>query len=158
MNAYSLLLALNLLFGQPETTLVTQGNKDKIPLLSYCDLIANPELHDNKIVRVKVSYYTGFEGGFFYDLACDEVDKRAYSAFYCDDEKACKKLRETLNKSLTGNVLEGRVELVIVGRFRGPGAYGKTHPLQEGFRFQLDVNRIEKTITIPSNTPWPSDD
>jgi hypothetical protein len=71
--------------------------------------------------------------------------------FSCNDEESCKKLRETID----GALILGRAELTVVGRFKGPGAYAKPSPGSEGFRFELEFNKIEKAVGIPANAPWP---
>ena len=123
--------------------------------MPYCDLIAHPELHNNKIVRVKASYFSGRHGGFFYALDCDGLGKRAHSVLSCDNEESCKKLREVIDNALTGGLTRGRAELTVVGRFKGPGVYAKPSPNSEGFRFELEFHKIEKAAPIPPNTPWP---
>jgi hypothetical protein len=137
MNINMLLLLLNMLWGQQEAAISSSAGQDATLTVSYCDLIAHPEQYKDKIVRVKASYFTGRHAGFFYDLECDGLSKRAHSALSCGDEESCKNLRETIDKVLAGGITMSRAELTVIGRFKGPGAYGKISPNDKGLRFEL---------------------
>lgn len=153
MRAFFLLL--NVLWWQQDSGINLLINKSGLPLIPYCDLIREPYLYNNKTVRVKASYITSYHGAFFYDLACRELNQRARSVLTCENEESCKTLRETLDRHLKGNIREKRVELIVVGLFRGPDTYGKPSTDSEGFRFELEFNKIERVIPIPADTPWP---
>lgn len=155
MSKYAFFLLLNILWWQQDSGINLLIDKSGLPLISYCDLVREADLYKNKPVRVKASYFTSYHGAFFYDLACNELSKRARAVLTCENEESCKALRETLDRHLKGNIREKRVELIVVGIFRGPSIYGKPSANSEGFRFELEFNKIEKVIPIPIDTPWP---
>jgi hypothetical protein len=130
-------------------------NDDKVLTVSYCDLVDKPELYDGKIIRVQASYFTNYEGDFLYDLNCNEFNKYTNPVFSCSNENDCDKLRKAIEKSKSCNVIICRANLVITGRFKGPGSYGKLFPQEPGFRYEIKISKIEKGIPITADTPWP---
>lgn len=164
MNTSILFLLLSTVFIQQEAGINLLVNKSGLPLVTYCELVTNPEKFKDKLVRVKVSYWTGRHGGFLYDMACDGKGKRAVmdwmcdertDCWVCDQRPTCDEFRKALARNLRRFGLEGRVELIVIGRFGSDGGYGKLVPYHEGFRYQLDVEKIERTFPISSDLPWP---
>lgn len=164
MNASTLFLLLSTVFMQQEAGINLLVNKSGLPLVTYCELVNNPEQFKGKLVRVKVSYWSGYHGGFLYDLACDGKDKRAdmdwmcderTNCWGCDQRPTCDEFRKALARNLRGGFPERRVELIVIARFGSDGGYGKLAPYFEGFRYRLDVEKIERTFPISSEVPWP---
>ncbi len=128
-------------------------NSEKIPTVSFCDLVAQPKLYANKVVRVRASYFANFESNMLYDLVCNSKENHIWFMLDCGSDESCKAMRDTLNKNLEGDPFSGmRVELVIVGRLKRPKS-GHRYGVQDGFRLAFAVMRIEQAISIPSDTP-----
>ncbi len=43
---------------------------EKLPLVSYCDLVANPSQYDSQVVHIRASQVSGFEWSFLTDEKC----------------------------------------------------------------------------------------
>jgi hypothetical protein len=129
----------------------------KMPTVYFCDLVAHPELYENKIVRVRASYFANFESNLLYDLECNSKENHVWFMLDCDTDESCKAMRDILNKNLEGDPFSGmRVELVIVGQLKRPKSDHR-QGMQNGFRLEFAVTRIEQAIPIPLNTPMPVD-
>lgn len=151
MNTLVMLLFFSVALNQRPASTDSLGGLEEVPTVSYCDLITNPQAYSGKMVRIKASYFSGRHTGFFYDLDCDGVTKRTHAVLSCNDEEFCKKLVGIID----GALISGRAELTVVGKFKGLGGYGKLSPSAEGFRFELEFNKIEKASGIPASVPWP---
>ncbi len=155
MRSWMLLLLLIFALVQQESKKDSLGNKSDPPLVTYCELVENPEKYHDKVVRFKASAHCGWHECFFYDLACDEKEKRAYAVLSCDTDEACEKLQAAFSQKATYDLLRNRIELVAIGKFKGSGEYGKLQIGSKGFRFQLEITKIEKTFPVPEKMPWP---
>jgi hypothetical protein len=133
----------------------SSNSSEKIPTVRFCDLVARPELYDNKVVRVRASYLANFESAMFYDLKCNDRENYVEPTLACDTDESCKAIRDTISKNLEGDPFGGaRVELVMLGLLKRAKS-GHRFGGQDGFRLGFAITRIEKTIPIPSNTPMP---
>src|SRR5215203_2252490 len=47
-----------------------EGNAADSQILTYCELVNNPEKYDGKIVRLSARMSIGLENSWFYDAAC----------------------------------------------------------------------------------------
>src|SRR6266404_1286583 len=131
----------------------SSNSSEKIPTVSFCDLVTHPELYVNKLVRVRASYFANFESNMLYDLGCKNKENHVWFMLDCGTDESCKAVRETLDKNLKGDPFSGmRVELIVVGRLKCPKA-GHRYGVQNGFRLGFAVTRIEQAIPIPENTP-----
>ena len=45
-------------------------SEDKPPLLSYCDLVAEPSQYDGQVVRVRATHNVGWEWSYLTDESC----------------------------------------------------------------------------------------
>lgn len=54
---------------------------EKVPLVAYCDLVANPSKYDGQVVRVKANHIVGFEWSFLTDEKCasTSLDDKAHT-------------------------------------------------------------------------------
>jgi hypothetical protein len=43
---------------------------EKLPLVAYCDLVANPSQYHEQVVRVSANHITGFEWSYLADENC----------------------------------------------------------------------------------------
>lgn len=142
---------------QSSTMEIDSEKKTEPSTVSYCDLVTHPELYENKTVRVDATYFVGRHSAILYDKACSYEGSNIYFALDCNSKTKCKKLNDKIRKDLTGKLKWARVQLVVIGRFNGPQKSGVNYGAQvgpdSGYKFQLDVSKIEKTTRIPIDEP-----
>jgi hypothetical protein len=151
-----LLFPSSLLFSGSSLVMASTLPEQEIPTVKHCDLVNYPERYDQKIVRTQTSYFGTFDSAFLYDLTCNDKEHYTLPALDCQTDESCKPMQDIFNKNLEGDPFSGeRVELIIVGRFKGPDKSGRRYGGQREFRFRFEIQRIEKAIPIPEKTPWP---
>lgn len=144
-----LLLSFTLAQQEPGINLLT--NKSGLPLVTYCELVNNPEQFDGKVVRVQATYLSTWHGGYLYNRACEGKEKHANLELSCKDKDSCDVLRKMLSNNL--DFVERQGEMIFIGRFGSAGGYGKLVSYHEGFPFQLEVEKIERNFLIPNKRP-----
>ncbi len=155
MKGSALFLLLSLTLAQQEPGINLLANKSGLPLMTYCELVNNPEQFDGKVVRVQATYLSTWHGGYLYSPACEGKDKHANLDLACNDEDSCKALRKTLSYNLPIDFFERHGEMIFIGRFGSAGGYGKLVSYHEGFKFQLEVEKIERDFLTPKNWRLP---
>src|SRR6266853_6576976 len=70
---------------------------DVIPTVSYCELIRNPNLYAEKLVRVKATWEYGFEMSDLYDPECLGKDHAAWIEM-ADEDQLCAVAKKNLKK------------------------------------------------------------
>src|SRR5713226_1071230 len=119
---FAFFLALSLQMRQGDSSWSTVPLAVEVKTVPFCDLIRNPKLYDQKIVRVTAIYRYGYEWSQLYCLDCNDVGAtwvELDDSFATNtDPKLAKKIRE--------NGFRGRtVRIVAVGQFYGTGGgYG----------------------------------
>jgi hypothetical protein len=163
----ALLLIVAGLTCEAQETKIAEG----IPTVAYCDLIREPAMYDQKVVRVKVTYIVGFEASVMYDLACGRKDTWVEfdpASETSTNPKVLKRFRRMANAQAERtrgggiNYPTRRVEVVWVGRFQGikrtqtfggqSRSFGFGH--LNGFDYQFNVQRIEEVKAVPASVPW----
>jgi len=91
--------------GQPET------------YVSFCDLVKNPRLYNEKEVTVRATYKYGFEWQFLYCLTCLDSGK-VWLEIPSDLDDASVK---ALNRAPKGS---GTINITVQGVFMSGGSYG----------------------------------
>lgn len=128
--------------------------------VKFCELVTSPSKYDGKLIRLTAFYWQGRHSKLLYDLNCNKETKYIFPILECDSEKNCKSLRETINKSLEGDILQlsSRSKLIIIGRFRNTPKsgrrYGEVIAGKSGYLFQVEINKIEATFPVSLGTPW----
>ncbi|HEV7427276.1 MAG TPA: hypothetical protein VGQ46_13000 [Thermoanaerobaculia bacterium] len=120
----------------------------ELPVLTYCDLIADPVRYNEQVVRVRATYSSGFEHSFLSGDGCDEhrtwVD---FSPSY--QTNTAKRVRETFAS------LDTATELVAVGVFTGVAptrvVFGRT--IHDRFGHMGGYDYHFKLLAIESVTP-----
>lgn len=151
MSMKSLLIALFLVavtFASVRGQEATAGAE--APTVAFCDLIKQPELYDQKIVRLQATYRYGFEWSELYCADCLEGG-RVWVDF---DDSFESRTNPKVAKKINGNEDRGRtVSVVAAGKFYGSGGnYG--HLGRYEFRFVM--SRLEKAKVILKDSPVPS--
>jgi len=128
----SLLWPSNLSSGTPEF----RGQKS-IPIVSYCDLVAEPEAYDGKEVTVRASYRYGFEWQELFCQKCRGTGK-TWVEF---DEGAAAEYKAALKKFPKH---QGTVNAVFTGTFHS----SKRRYGDGGYRFQFVVTGIRNPDVV----------
>ena len=153
------------LYGQQREVTVTSPSLSspdpaEIRLVAFCELVANPELYENHIIRLRATYLQTYHFGWLYDLECSSMDNIVKAHLDCSATESCEELRTRLSSSLPDNDPidgGGRAELVIIGRFNVYQRVGRRpRGAQTDKVYIFSIRRIEQAIPIPAERPWPS--
>lgn len=125
------------------------------PTVDFCELIKDSAVWDQKVVRVRATYFAAFEVAIFRDKECEGTVWATFDPTY--DENTAPKVQRTFDYLMYPASEAGpqnmAVRLVVVGRFDGvkhtstlPG--GKTFSTGfghlGGYDYQLNVLAIEE--------------
>jgi hypothetical protein len=95
---------------------------EKLPLVTYCDLVANPTKYDEQIVRVRANHISGWEWTYLADENCSNDSSATANATWINipaDATLCEGVTRVNNSSLPhnwrGESLERKV--IVVGKF-----------------------------------------
>jgi hypothetical protein len=138
-----------------------QKPSEKIPTVSYCDLISKPVFYDNKVVRVRATYFAAFETSAMYDLACERKDTSVKFDTWIQQStareiwKEFERLTDVTNDDGI-NYNDRRVEVLWIGLFQGirPTYKIDGQTFNSGFghlnsyKFQFTVQNIEEVKEI----------
>lgn len=150
MKVIVLVLLLSFTLAPQEPAINLLANKSGLPLVTYCELVNNAEQFNGKLVRVRVTYFSGIHhGGYLFNKGCDDKEKYANLELSCHDEDSC----DTLRKNLSFNLFYNHGNMILIGRFGSAGGYGKLMSYHKGFKFQLKVEKVERDFLIPNDRP-----
>ena len=168
-NTGSLTIALILLMfllAHTKTTPVVayaepqSADSHVIPTVLFCDLVRNPNLYNNKIVRLRAMYQTTVETDVLFHPDCSERENLMKPQLECDKEKSCDQMRETISNNLVGGLSNMQAELLMIGKFKGPAEAGKCFgsPIVKGcLRFEFSITQIEEAKPTQSKAFPPCD-
>src|SRR5215813_14938865 len=57
---------------KPNRNSTQNSDTSGIPTITYCQLISNPKLYDEKVIRLHAYYRAGFESSYLYGVDCDK--------------------------------------------------------------------------------------
>ncbi len=135
-----LLLLLWLSAGENGILMSMLSTQENIPTVSYCELIGNPKLYDQKEVRIKAAYREGYEWSEIYCPDCFKIEHRTWVEF-SDDYKSCTKPK--IVKMLDGS--DKTFGIVVVGKFYGSG---DRHGHMNAYRFKFVVKCVEEAKVL----------
>ena len=94
-------------------------NSPDIPFVAFCDLVANPSLYNQKIIRTKAIYSVGKDVATLWDTACDNAGSSVSAECFHPPEKTCEKISQAIDKYRGDkNGWLGRNTLIdVVGQF-----------------------------------------
>ena len=120
----------------------TDTAAEEIPNPDFCELTANPEKYDGKIVRLSAKLLMGLEGAWFSDAKCGADNAAVVSSENEDVWKTIERVREEKDKTLKENErrLRNEVNLTVVGKFKN--VVYKEGGLTAPFQFQ--ILKVEK--------------
>lgn len=129
-----------------------QHNIESVP---FCVLVSKPDLYDERVVRTTAILITGYEQFFLYNPQCDGQDNLVWA----QNDPALKpstaidkRLKSVLTVKSSRHAA-GRAQVVVLGRFIGPG--GKRFGHLDQFRMKFIILRVEQARSVSHNTPWP---
>jgi hypothetical protein len=127
---------------------VVGQKKLKIPLVSICDLIKNPEEFEGKNIRVNATYRYGVEWSELYCSNCwDRDERRIWVSF---DSSFSSNTKSKIRKTLVGGGETGRtlnVDFV--------GAFYRDSQLPAGYDFKFIVTKASIAEIILDDSPIP---
>jgi hypothetical protein len=124
-----------------------ESSYKNIPTVDYCEIIENPKLYNQKIVKIFAEHRSGFEFSALGGQNCEKYGQiwtkwEKYES--CGNEKTAR-LLVNRNKGIESNYLEG----VFVGKFfvKEEGKSGFGH--MNANPFKLSVSCVESAILLP---------
>lgn len=132
------------------TSKLSRCDAAEVITINYCDLIRNPELYDQKLVRVQAVYRYGYEWSELYCPDC-LTEGRTWVDF---DEPSETCTKPEVARNISDNGFKGRtVNVVIVGKFYGSGGgYGHLN----AYKFKFLVSCVERAEIILNDSPLPN--
>ena|SRR2546421_3159952 len=144
-----LLFSLLMLFPvelQNTDSRVAATSAAEISTVTFCDLLKNPLLYDQKMVRTKAIFRrAGEEGAELYCIDCLDVGKVWPDFDESFDSNTKPKIAKNLERERT-------VSVVVVGKFYGTGnGYGHLNQ----YKFKFLIMRMEKADIVLNESPIP---
>jgi len=119
---------------------------DKIPTVSYCELIRNPNLYANKLVRVHATWKRGFELSALYDVGCLDLENQAWLESL-DDDQLCagapRRFKKLAREGFT------KADVTVTGKLYAGERFGHLN----GYNFKFVVSCLESAKQIPFEAP-----
>jgi hypothetical protein len=132
-------LIIAILYFSLNACVSTIQSDEKLPLVAYCDLVANPTKYDEQVVRVSANHITGWEWTYLADENCPNDSSATANATWISipvDATLCEGVTRVSSSSLPwnwrGESLERKV--IVVGKFRNSrGGHLSFYPFQMEF-------------------------
>lgn len=149
-----------------DTAAQEQKTSLEIPTVAFCDIVRQPALYDNKVVRIKAKYLVAFEGSVMSDTACEETAwvKFDSSVEKLTPRKVWKKFDRwtdvsPIHKNNSITYPTGEVIVTWVGLFQGIKPAQKIGKINlslgfghmNSYDFQFVVQKIEEVSKPNSN-------
>lgn len=147
-------------FEQENTGSVAQKENDansltNVETVTYCDLTRDPELYNDKIVRVRAIYLSGFERSYLQDINCikDEPPKLKRGSLFdetwveFDPSYKTNTKSEIVKEFDVLRRLYRQVDLTAVGRFHGSREHGGYGHMAYA-RFKFVVLRLDQASLV----------
>lgn len=118
------------------------GLIDNAPTVGFCDLVDNPEKHNNQVVRTTAIFYRDRENSVLYSAQCNDTKKDAWADFDPSNDYSEESVKKNFNDALciSKPCPSGKATVIVVGRFEGPSQEGYGH--LNGYRFRFVIMRI----------------
>lgn len=114
-----------------ESTSVDELNLSDFSLVTFCDIVKNPQKYDGKIVRLKGKLSMGIEGAWFSEAGCG-IDNAA--VVESENDKVWAEIKKARTPK-DNKVLINEIDLIVIGRFENT-AYNEGG-LKTPFRFEI---------------------
>lgn len=131
---------------QTKSSQIGSNAELEVITVRFCDLVTRPDHFDGKVIRVQAIYESTWEWVRLYDRSCRTRNNYIRPVFECNTIESCEIVRRTLERDIVGNPFKGqRVGITAIGRFRSASKSTRKFGVLGGFRFQLEIARIENT-------------
>jgi hypothetical protein len=109
-------------------------------MVTFCDLVHDPNKYAGKEVTVRASYKFGFEWSYLYCLSCLEEGKPwlELPLHFDDLDRTTRKAIQHLPE------YAGTVNLTVSGVLVGPGAYGHMN----GYRYEFKARTVSNVVVL----------
>jgi hypothetical protein len=129
-----------------QATLVKSSRVD-VPTLGYCDLVRNPQLYDNRVIRVRGAYSLGFESSTLSSSGCEGMTWIDFDELYktCTRKEVDTALDALMSAGEPESLMERkRADVVFLGYFEVlPNYTIKNELVRNGFgHMGMYSNRI----------------
>jgi len=150
---FYLLILTFLLFATPLTAQKKMQTSD-VPTIDFCELINQSSKYDQKIVRTKAIYVSGYHGSMVSDYECDSGDASMEAGYekskVFKTKKNVRKRHDEIFKATREN-LYPKAQATMIGRFHDWNGYGYGH--LGWARFQFDVMSFENVEPFDDSIP-----
>lgn len=139
---------------------VTAQKKKDVATVDFCELVNNPKIYDQKIVRTQAIYASNMHGASIYDYRCKNGDAAMgiggdeRSKQIKTKKEISRKFDEVVNKR--ANESDNRAYVTVIGKFydwNGTGYGAFSHA-----RFQFNIFAFEGVEPVKPNTPWKTEE
>lgn len=126
-------------------------NQEAISTVSYCEVVNNPDVYDEKQIKISGEYYSGFELSGMFSPDCKEKSILIYLD-WGENYKSCgdKETENTLKNRFRG-IEDNDLEGIFVGKFvvkKGLSGFGHMNAKP----YKLEVSCVEKVELLPKET------
>ena len=154
--------------GCVEQSKLVETSETKVPTVSFCELAQNPSRYDQRVIRVKGVYSTGFESSTLRGSGCNDLKEDQLTWVEFDElYKTCtsKELQKTFDNFMSlGNpesFLERlRADVVFLGYFEVSPTYTFVNNISKNgfghlgrFKNQFSVKCLEQLEVLPIYRP-----
>lgn len=135
---------------------VNNDRRQERDAISFCDLVRQPNLYNQRVVRTEAIMIVGYEQSYLYDPACNSADTWSW-AERGETYKSIPETEALLDSLLNQEDGQGarRARVTIVGRL--DASPGKRYGHLDQFRSQFLITHIERVEQLAGNVPWPWD-
>jgi starvation-inducible outer membrane lipoprotein len=142
-------LIITILYLSLSACISTNQPDEKVPLIAYCNLVANPSQYDGQVVRVSASYVVGFEWSYLTDEKCSSDSSSAAQTWIIPDDTWCEGVTQTSTFPLPEHNHSESLErkVTIMGKFyNSSGGHLGKYPFQMEF---ICLERAGKWRVVP---------
>lgn len=131
-------------------------NQPRINSFSFCKLVHNPKLFNERTIRTTAILVAGYEQYFLYSPGCNSQDKLVWAEHDPKGQSnpAVDKQLESLLRATSLDHQAGRAEVRLLGRLvaEGPKRFGHL----DQFRMKFVIMKVDGVKPVSSKTAWPS--
>lgn len=118
----------------------------ELPTVTFCDLMATPEIYTNKIIQVKAQYIVWRHGTLLFDERCESLKTQTSVWFH---PTTIKLLHEQLTEARDEAGLYVPFDVVATGRFMSNVPSEESDLTSDTAPFQFQVMSFEKVSVHP---------
>lgn len=124
-----------------------QSIQSERPIYAFCELANNPQIYDDKIVRVSAKLRQYDDGYKFKDLNCYGEKKEAAVIFNDNFQQIMKKIGQELSN--TRFDYTEKYDLIAVGKFKSVVPTNQSNNFADKAYLQFEIIDVEKASPLP---------